>query len=82
MATFDYQVIELDRPHRVVLRADHPIARSTDTITVEPSTEGSLVRYHAALEPRGLFRLLGPVFARNLEKIGDRAAAGLHAALR
>ncbi len=81
-ATFDYRVVELDRPHRVVLRADHPIARSTDTIMVEPSTEGSLVRYHALLQPRGLFRLLGPVFARMLQKIGDRAADGLRASLR
>ena len=80
--TFDYRVLELDRPSRVVLRADHPIARSTDTITVEASPNGALVHYHAVLEARGLFRLLGPLFARNLQKIGDRAADGLRAALR
>ena len=81
-ATFDYRVMELDRPHTVVLRADHPIARSTDTITVKPSPDGSQVHYHAVLEPRGLFRLFGPVFGRNLQKVGDRAADGLRASLR
>jgi carbon monoxide dehydrogenase subunit G len=80
-ATFEYRIVELDRPHKVVLLADHPIAISTDTITVEPSTLGSLVRYHAVLEPRGLFRLLGPLFNRTLRRIGDRAADGLRARL-
>lgn len=81
-ATFDYRVVEIHRPRTVVLRADHRLARSTDTITVEPASNGSLVHYHAELEPRGLLCLLGPLVARNLQKIGDRAADGLRAALR
>ena len=80
-ATFDYRVLEIERPHRVVLRAEHPMARSTDTITVEPAGAGAIVRYDAVLEPRGLLRLLGPVMARNFRAIGDRAAGGLRASL-
>lgn len=80
-ATFDYRVVEIERPHRVVLRAEHPIARSTDTITVEPATNGAVVRYDAVLEPRGLLRVLTPVVARTFGAIGERAAAGLQAAL-
>ena len=80
-ATFDYRVVEIDRPHRIVLRAEHPLAHSVDTITVKPGIRGSVVRYDAVLEPRGLFRVFAPVVARSFRAIGDRAAAGLRAAL-
>ena len=80
-ATFDYRVVEIERPHRVVLRAQHPLACSTDTITVEPGNRGSVVQYDAVLEPRGLFRLFAPLVTRSLKAIGDRAAAGLQATL-
>jgi hypothetical protein len=80
-ATFDYRVVEIERPHRVVLRAEHPIARSTDTITVEPTTDGAVVHYDAVLEPRGLLRVLAPVLAHTFRSIGDRAAEGLRAKL-
>jgi uncharacterized protein YndB with AHSA1/START domain len=80
-ATFDYRVVDIERPHRVVLRAEHPIARSTDTITVEPAADGAVVHYDAVLEPRGLLRVLAPVAARTFRAIGDRAAAGLRANL-
>jgi len=80
-ATFDYRVTELERPHRVVLRADHPLARSTDTITIEPSATGATVRYDAVLEPKGILRLLAPFVARRFQAVGDRAATGLRSAL-
>ena len=80
-STFDYRVVELDRPHRVVLRAEHPLARSVDTITVDTGTRGSLVHYHAVLHPRGVLRLFAPAVARRFRAVGDRAASGLRTAL-
>ena len=38
---FDYRVLELDRPRRVVLQATHGHMVSTDTITVEQNGSGS-----------------------------------------
>jgi carbon monoxide dehydrogenase subunit G len=81
-ATFDYRIVEIERPLRVVLRADHSLVRSIDTITVEPRAQGSVVKYEAVLEPRGVFRLLSPLVAQQFRAIADRAADGLRAALR
>ncbi len=80
-ATFDYRVLEMERPHRVVLRAEHPLARSTDTITVEPALDGAVVRYSAVLEPRGVLRPLASFAARWFQAIGERAAEGLRSTL-
>ena len=80
-ASFDYRVLEIDRPRRVVLRADHRLVRSTDTITVEPAADGSVVHYEAVLEPKGAFRLIGPLVARRFRVMGDRAAEGLQSVL-
>jgi polyketide cyclase/dehydrase/lipid transport protein len=78
---FDYRVLELDRPHRVVLRATHGHLVSTDTITVEKADSGSLVRYVAVLQGNGLLRLASPLLARFFSSMADRAAAGLRTAL-
>ncbi len=79
--TFDYRVVEMARPRRVVLRADHALVRSIDTITVEPADAGSMVHYQASLEPRSILRLLAPLVSRQFRAVGDRAAGGLRAAL-
>ncbi len=80
-ATLDYQVTAIDRPRRVVLRADHPLVRSTDTITFAPSATGTTVRYDAILEPKGLLRLFAPIVSRHFRAVGDRAVTGLRSAL-
>jgi hypothetical protein len=81
MTTFDYRVVELERPRRVVLRAEHPLVRSTDTITVEPELDGAVVHYVAILEPKGILRPFAPFVDRRLRAIGDRAAGGLRSML-
>jgi carbon monoxide dehydrogenase subunit G len=80
---FEYRVLELERPRRVVLQATHGHMTSTDTITVDGagSGSGSRVRYVAVLEERGLLRLASPLLARFFSTMADRAAAGLRAAL-
>jgi hypothetical protein len=78
---FDYRVLELDRPRRVVLRATHGHMVSTDTITVEQAGSGSVVRYVAVLQGRGMLRLASPLLARFFATTADRGAAGLRATL-
>jgi Polyketide cyclase / dehydrase and lipid transport len=78
---FDYHVLELDRPRRVVLQATRGLSVSTDTISVESADRGSLVRYAAVLQGRGLLRLASPLLGRFFTRMADRAAAGLRTAL-
>jgi carbon monoxide dehydrogenase subunit G len=73
----DYEVVALDRPHRVVLEARRAGLVSSDTITVEPLYSGSRVRYVAVLQVRGLLRVAAPLIGNVFGKMADRAAAGL-----
>ena len=73
----DYEVVALDRPHRVVLEARRGGLVSSDTITVEPLYSGSRVRYVAVLQLRGLLRVATPLIGSAFAKMADRAAAGL-----
>jgi Polyketide cyclase / dehydrase and lipid transport len=78
---FDYRVIDIERPRRVVLQARHGRIVSTDTITVEWAGSRSRVRYEAVLEGRGMLRLASPVIARVFSSMAERATAGLRTAL-
>jgi carbon monoxide dehydrogenase subunit G len=78
---FEYRILELDRPRRVVLQATHGHMTSTDTITVHGVSSGSQVRYVAVFQARGLLRLASPLIARFFSTMADRAAAGLRATL-
>ena len=78
---FEYEVVSLDRPHRVVLEARRGGLVSSDTITVEPLYSGSRVRYVAVLNLRGLLRVVAPLVEGAFAKMADRAAAGLRRAL-
>ena len=82
-----YEITDFDRPHRVTVRAENGSTVSEDTITFTPvrgtSADGDhlSVRYDADLRLKGLFRIFEPVLALAFKGIGDRAAAGLRAAL-
>jgi len=78
---FDYRVVDIDRPRRVVLQARRGGIVSTDTITVEWAGPGSRVRYVAVLDGKGILRLAAPVIAWAFARMADRAAAGLRRAL-
>lgn len=78
---FEYRVVDIDRPRRVVLQAERGGIVSTDTITVEWAGAGSRVRYVAVLRGRGLLRLAAPLIARSFARMADAAAAGLRRAL-
>jgi hypothetical protein len=64
-----------------VLEARKPGFVSRDTITVEATSNGSVVHYDARLELQGARRVFDPVLQRLFTKLGDAAAIGLRATL-
>jgi len=91
-----YEITEFVRPYKVTVRAENGSTISEDTITFTPvdrrsddlaSDDGDSdghrteVRYDADLQLKGPFRVLTPVLGLLFDRIGDRAAGGLRAAL-
>ncbi len=88
-----YEVTEFDRPYKVTVRAENGSTISEDTITFRPADrraddradDGDVhrteVRYDAHLQLKGPFRVFGPLLGLLFDRIGDRAAGGLRAAL-
>ncbi len=78
----EYRIVELDRPRRVVLRAENSTVRSTDVIEVASDPDGgSTVTYDATLELKGVAALFTPLLGLSFRRIGDRAIVGLRATL-
>ena len=76
-----YEIVEYDSPRRVLLEAQRPGFVSTDTITVEPARNGSVVHYDARLSFGGVGRLFDPVIQRIFNRVGARAKVGMQTAL-
>ena len=80
--TLRYETVDFDPPRRVEVHADTATLRSSDVITVGDNPGGGcVVTYDAALSLKGLLRLADPLLGLAFRRIGDRAAAGLRAAL-
>ena len=62
---------------RAVLTGVAPKAKATDTVEVESSGEGTIVKYTAEIDLAFPFNLLDPVLAMGFKKTVDRAVAGL-----
>jgi len=78
----EYRIIGFERPNRVVFQADQSVLRSTDEIRLTATPDGTSVTYDADLRLKGpVGRLMDPMLALSFRRIGDRAAAGLRAAL-
>ena len=57
----EYRIVEMDRPHRVVLRAENSAVRSTDVIAVSSGPgSGSTLTYDATLDAQGCGRPVHP----------------------
>lgn len=79
--TLRYELVEFQPGQRFVARAKSSRFESVDAVTVEPTDLGTVVTYDAELALNGLLSI-GDVFLRiGFRRIGDRAAAGLRAAL-
>lgn len=77
-----YETVEFDPPREVLVVASNAMLTSEDRITVVAEDDGGCsVTYDADLRLSGLLRLADPGLRLVFGRIGDRAAAGLRAAL-
>jgi hypothetical protein len=76
-----YEIVVFESPRQVVLEAKRPGFVSRDTISVEASGAGSVVRYDAILAFSGVGRLFDPVVQLIFRRVGANATAGMKAAL-
>ena len=81
--TLRYDTVAYDPPNTVLAVAKNALLTSRDTITVQldDAGDGSIVTYDAVLTLNGPLRLADPLLGLSFQRIGDRAAAGLIAAL-
>ena len=76
--TLTYETVEIDRPNRVVLKSGTGMADITDTMTFKANPAGGTdVTYDANVKPKGLARILDPVFGLIFKRVGDKAVVGL-----
>ncbi len=75
--TFEYETIELQRPERVVLRAETGSLISVDTMTFVDTGSGTEVTYNAEITLKGLLKLADPLFSLAFQRVGDKAKSGL-----
>src|SRR6478752_7726968 len=88
----DYMVIEHVPDERLALRGENATVVAKDTMTFvrtvtgsgapgDRAGEGTTVTYRADLEFKGLAKLVAPLLAPALKKLGDEAQQGLRDAL-
>lgn len=68
-----YEIVEFERPSRVVLRGENAGSVSIDEITIAGDGDGAAVRYEATVKMKGAFKALGPIFAPVFKRMGDQA---------
>lgn len=77
-----YRVVEYEPPSAVAFLGENSSVISHDRITFQQATAtGTRVIYDAELRLKGLLRLADPLLGLAFNRVGDRALAGLHAAL-
>jgi len=78
----DYEIIELERPRRIVARATSSQVSGVDTFTVSPTAAGGAeVLYDTDIEPKGLAKLATPVVGAAVNSSGNGSRDGLERAL-
>jgi carbon monoxide dehydrogenase subunit G len=76
-----YEVVELSAPARIVLHGTNETVDATDSITVEAHGAGTKVTYVADFAFSGVAKVLAPLLAPALKKLGDDAKEGMEEAL-
>jgi hypothetical protein len=80
--TLRYEIIEMDTPDRVEVRAETSTLLSVDVMTFESAGDGGCrVTYDADLSLKGALRVANPLLGVVFGRIGDRAAVGLRRVL-
>src|SRR5271165_6774576 len=76
-----YRIVECDLPSAVTFRGENSSVVSLDRITFEPSAAGTRITYDADLALKGPLKIADPLLRMAFNRVGDRALAGLRAAL-
>jgi dehydrogenase/reductase SDR family protein 12 len=76
-----YTVTEFDPPRRIVLDGRGKALDAVDTIELSPAGEGTRIDYTAELTFHNFVRFIEPLLGRTFKKVGEKAVAGLAAAL-
>ena len=76
-----YEVVEHQRPNRVVVRGGTSRFTSTDTIVLEAENGDVRIGYNAVFELKGVMSLAEPLLRSTFSKLADKAVAGLQATL-
>ena len=76
-----YVVDELVPNQRIALRGENKTVIAHDTMTFRTSGRGTEVTYTADFTFKGLTRFLAPLLKPALNRLGDRAEAGMRDAL-
>lgn len=80
--TLRYEIVRLDAPHRIEVRAETGSLLSVDVMTFDPAGDGGCrVTYDADLSLKGALGIANPLLGVVFGRIGDRAAAGLRRVL-
>ena len=76
-----YRVIEHTPDRRFALRGENKTVVAHDTMEIEPNGTGSRVTYTADFAFSGVAKVVAPLLAPALKKLGDEAEEGLQKAL-
>ncbi len=77
----DYRVVEFAPNEKLALRGENATVVALDTMTLSGSAERTTVTYRAAFEFKGIAKLVAPLLAPALRRLGDEAETGLREAL-
>lgn len=76
--TLEYETVTVEKPNRVVLTSGTGMADIKDSMEfVSLPDGGTEVTYSANIAPKGLAKILDPVFALIFKRVGDNAVKGL-----
>ncbi len=76
-----YEVVEHRPDSTFALRGENSSVVAHDSMEIAPLGEGSTVTYTADFEFQGVGKLVAPLLAPALKKLGDEAETGLREAL-
>jgi len=76
-----YRVLEHTPDRRVALRGENKTVVAHDTMEIEPHGTGSRVTYTADFAFSGVAKVVAPLLAPALKKLGNEAEEGLQKAL-
>lgn len=81
-AAMEYEILELERPRRIVIRGSSETGGGVDTYTISPTADGgSEVVYETEIELTGLGKLTMPLASVAVKRSAKKTQAGLERAI-